>query len=239
MGGVGTIVADVLFPRDCAACDAPLLVGHERALCDACWASLRMPTHALCPRCGIPTPPVARTCSGCATHPPVFDAAYALGLYMADDTRLNPLAAAVRALKYRGARPLARCLGTELGRRHPGPAGAVVVPVPLHRSRLRERGYNQAALLARALARTSGLSVAVRALARVRPTPPQAGLDAHTRRTNLRGAFAVRQPAAVLDREVMLVDDVLTTGATADACAAALRAARATRVILYTVGRTP
>jgi ComF family protein len=164
-------------------------------------------------------------------------------LYLADTTHLNPLAVAVRALKYRGERAVARCLGRALAERHPLDRDTVVVPVPLHPSRLRERGYNQALLLARALVRRvppSGATRLVpRALVRLRPTPTQATLAAAARRANLRDAFTARPDAPLGDRTVALVDDVVTTGATADACAAALRRAGAARVVVYAVGRTP
>jgi ComF family protein len=130
-----------------------------------------------------------------------------------------------------------RSLGQALYRLLPLPARAVVVPVPLHVTRLRERGYNQALLLARGLGRRARLPVAPRALVRRRPTPSQAHLDAAARRENLAGAFIAT--AAVHAPTVILVDDVLTTGATADACARALRGAGATRIIVLTVGRTP
>ncbi|MGH7894144.1 MAG: ComF family protein [Candidatus Binatia bacterium] len=239
MRGWSTIVADVLFPRECAACAGALPIGHASTLCSPCWTSLRMPFDSLCPRCGIPTPPVSMICAACSAHPPAFDSARALGLYLASGAHLNPLAAAVRALKYRGERAVARCLGRALAERCTAAADLLVVPVPLHPSRLRERGYNQAALLAAALASTWRRPVALRALTRVRATPSQAGLDAHTRRTNLRDAFAVHRGNAIAGRTIALVDDVLTTGATADACATALRHAGAASVVVYTVGRTP
>lgn len=236
MGG-WTAVADVVFPRSCAACDAPLVIGHPDALCPPCWGTLRMPAGPLCDRCGIPVPPPLLTCQRCAAHPPAFDRARSLGLYLSERGQLNPLARAVRALKFHGQLAVARSLGREMASLFPAGTESVVVPVPLHLGRLRERGYDQAALLGRALARATGLPLAIRALRRIRPTPTQTTLDAATRQANLRGAFATtgRVPA----RSVVLVDDVLTTGATADACARALRRAGAGRVVVVTVGRTP
>jgi ComF family protein len=160
-------------------------------------------------------------------------------LYLAEAECLNPLAAAVRALKYQARRPLARTLGTLLAREYPFAPDAVLVPVPLHPRRLRERGFNQSLLLARALGRARRLVVARRALVRIRATVAQPGLTRAEREENLRGAFAVRTAEAIRDHAVVLVDDVLTTGATANACAAALLAAGATRVDVYTVCRAP
>jgi len=196
-----------------------------------------MPVDTLCARCGIPVSPPLHLCAACAIRAPAFDIARALGLYLAGPDLLNPLARSVRALKFHGHRAAAASLGAALGSLLPLPAGALVVPVPLHPSRLRERGYNQALLLARALGRAAQLRVAVRALVRRRATPSQAHLDAAARRANLAGAFAA--PAPLDGATIVLVDDVLTTGATADACARTLRAAGAARVLVLTVGRTP
>jgi ComF family protein len=117
-------------------------------------------------------------------------------------------------------------------------AGAhVLVPVPLHPRRRRERGFNQSVLLARALARPLGIRVAEDALARREDTPPQTGLTAAQRRANVARAFVVRRRPAVAGRIVVLVDDVFTTGATARACARALAAAGAAEVRLVTAAR--
>jgi ComF family protein len=115
--------------------------------------------------------------------------------------------------------------------------GAVLVPVPLHPRRRRERGYNQSELLARELGARTGLEVAARALVRRVDTPPQAGLSAAGRRRNVAGAFAVRRRTRVAGRVVILLDDVLTTGATALACARILREAGAAEVRLLSVAR--
>ena len=134
---------------------------------------------------------------------------------------------------------LAGALGALLAERYPFRPNALLVPVPLHPARLRARGFNQALLLARALGRRRGLPLAPRLLVRTRATDVQARLPAAERRRNLDGAFAVRAPRLCRARSVVRVDDVLTTGATADACARALLAAGAARVDVYTVGRAP
>jgi ComF family protein len=146
---------------------------------------------------------------------------------------------AIQRLKYARRRTLAGALGQLLAERYPFASTALLVPVPLHVTRLRERGFNQAVLLARCLGRARGLRVASRALVRTRATHAQPGLAAAARRTNLASAFALRPGALVAGYEVVLIDDVLTTGATADACATVLRAAGAVRVDVYTVGRAP
>jgi ComF family protein len=159
-------------------------------------------------------------------------------LYRAAPAGANALAIAVQALKYRRRRVVAQTLGALLAERYPY-GDALLVPVPLHPRRLRERGFNQALLLARVLGRHRELAVAARALVRTRHTRAQPGLAAEERRRNLRDAFTVTSPATVRGRNIVLVDDVLTTGATADACARSLLAAGAVRVDVYTLGRAP
>ena len=198
------------------------------------------PPPPLCTPCGVPLPPPgSERCARCVERPPAFATARAAALYLPTAAGLNPLAVAVQRLKYRGRRVLADTLGALRASRYPIAPDALLVPVPLHVARLRERGFNQALLLARALARRRGLPVAAQALARRRTTRAQPGLAAAERRANVQGAFTVPRPQVVSGRSVVLVDDVLTSGATADACATALLAAGAVRVDVYTVGRAP
>ena len=142
-------------------------------------------------------------------------------------------------LKYQGqtaaGQALGRALGRMLERESLAEARPVVVPVPLHGSRLRERGYNQSVLIARAMARVLDLSLEDRALKRVRATETQTNLDSAERGANMEGAFRSRRRDRVRERRVLLVDDVVTTGATANACAAALLEAGASEVDVATV----
>ncbi len=231
-------LADLLFPGDCEVCGVPLPPGDGACLCGPCRSRIVSPPPPLCPRCGIPWRS-ADVCLDCRHRPPCYARARALGLYLPEAGPLNPLAAAIRALKYQARRPVAWTLGALLAERYPFAPDALLVPVPLHPRRLRERGFNQSLLLARALGRARGLRVVPRALVRTRATAAQPGLGRTEREQNLRGAFAVRAADAIRDRPVVLVDDVLTTGATANACATALLAAGATQVEVYTVGRAP
>lgn len=213
---------DLVYPPRCAACGA---LGQE-PFCPVC-AEAVDPTPPGCRRCGRPGPDAV--CGACLAQPPAFDTVRSGGLLG------GPLADAVHALKYRGRPALARPLGEWLARRVELPAAAAVVPVPLAPRRRRERGHDQAALLAEALARAAGRERLRRALRRVRETPPQVGRDRAARGRNVQGAFAAS--TAVAGRDVVLVDDVVTTGATADACARALKAAGARSVTVVSLAR--
>jgi ComF family protein len=215
---------ELVYPPRCAACGEP---GPE-PFCATC-AEAILPVPPGCARCGLPGQDL--TCGACLAGPPAFDAVRAGGLFG------GPLADAIHAFKY-GERPaLARPLGAWLAARVPLPAGAAVVSVPLGRARRIERGYDQAALLADALARSAGAGGRrLRgALRRTRETPPQVGRSREERARNVADAFAAT--AAVSGRDLVLVDDVVTTGATADGAAAALRRAGARSVTVVALAR--
>ncbi len=216
---------DLFFPPRCAGCGRPGVW-----LCSTCLAQVEWILPPLCPTCGQPLP-AGSPCPGRRRHPRQLD-----GLRSAA-WHAGPLRSAIHRLKYRGQRVLAPSLAAILvqaWRRGPPPAD-LLVPVPLHARRLRERGFNQAVLLAQALGHETGLPVDAGALQRVRYTPPQVDLDAAGRLANVEGAFACRQSLA--GRAVCLVDDICTTGATLEACAAALRQAGARSVWAYTLAR--
>lgn len=215
---------DVLFPPHCPGCGAGLDPVADGALCPACRRDLPSPGEPLCPGCGIAAAAnVASFCSSCrerfAMDAVVFAAPYA-----------GTAKELVHRFKYRtdlaAGRVLSRLLATRIDTALPGGID-LLVPVPLHRWRLVGRGFNQAALLARGIARQLGLPVAVAALGRARNTRTLAGLHPDERSRELRGAFTVRRPGQVAGRRILLVDDVLTTGATADSCCSALKDAGA------------
>lgn len=231
---------DLLFPAACPVCEARLGAGRRDPLCGTCWrAVIRWPRPG-CPTCGrprlgaagaaadAPSPP----CPGCAVAPPPWDYARAAGPYV------EPLRTVLNQFKFARRRALARPLGDLLVEACspwvPAEVDALV-PVPLDRGRERERGFNQATLLAERLGAALRRPVRPRWLERVRPTPPQSALGAEARRDNVRGAFRADRAAA--GRHVVVVDDVLTTGATAGECARALKAVGAHTVGVVTVAR--
>lgn len=231
---VADAVLSILLAPVCAACDKPLDEPTRGPVCGPCWRAIRPFTSPLCDICGDPLPSwriislECGQCPRCRRQPHDVAQSRAIGEYD------GPLRGIVHALKYDGRRSLARPLAVLLTQ-HGGSllAGAdLVVPVPLHRSRKRARGFNQAAEIAR------HLPIAyAEVLKRVRPTVSQTDLPAAQRHANVRNAFAVRHRAQVAGQVVVLVDDVSTTGATLESCARVLREAGAREVRSLTVAR--
>ncbi|MDI5987123.1 ComF family protein [Halomonas sp. M4R5S39] len=218
------------LPGRCAFCLAPGSDGHP--WCEACFASLSWNLPA-CPCCAEPQPGqlAGRRCGACLRLPPAYDRARVPLRYEGE------VAGLVRRFKFHASPRAGAVLLDLLTAGLPAEAlawPAAVVPVPLHPRRARERGFDQAGWLARRLARRSGRPLIE--AERRRDTRSQRGLDRRERRANLRGAFRVE---AALPSGVVLVDDVMTTGATLDALAAACRRAGAERVEVWAVARTP
>jgi len=228
-------VLALVFPSTCPGCGREVERPTRGPLCTACWRAIPRHRGPVC-GCGFPLPAeAAAPCGRCRRGLAPFARGASLGPYE------GTLRLLVHELKFRGRRRVAERLAEAL-LADPGVKAAltgaqVVVPVPLHPRRRRERGFNQSGLLAEALARPRGLRVVEDALARREDTVPQTGLSAAGRRANVARAFVVRRRPAVAGRIVVLVDDVLTTGATARACARALAAAGAAEVRLVTAAR--
>ena len=232
----GRFILDFGLPPLCPACRG--LVGNEGGLCAACWSRLSFIAPPYCERLGTPfgyDPGPGVLSTEAVTNPPAFGRARAAVRY--DDIA----SALVHRLKYGDRLDLAPTMGrwmAQAGRELIAGADALV-PVPLHWRRLWARRFNQAAALAREIAQASGVEVVDDALRRVRATPQQVGLKRADRATNVQGAFAVPEErrAAVAGRRLVLIDDVLTSGATADACARALLRAGAAAVDVLVFAR--
>lgn len=225
---------DSLLPPQCLNCNA--VVDSPGSLCAACFSRFTFITPPCCERCGIPFAGVVMDdlrCGACLADPPAFERARAAFVYNADSRAL------VLKLKHADRTDAAGHLARWLQR-----AGAELVEccdviVPLHRWRLLMRGYNQAALLANALARLSDKPVVPDALQRVTATPSQGRLDRAARRRNVARAFGVKRPAQVAGRRVLLIDDVLTSGATASACVRTLLEGGALAVDVLVLAQVP
>jgi competence protein ComFC len=226
---------NVFFPRTCGVCRADVPAQDEFALCADCRAAVPRWEGLLCALCGAPLPDGGARCFACRTGPRGFQLCRSLGLYE------GVLKTALRRLKYEGKDYLAAPLGALLAEDWAGRPDYTrverVVPVPLHFWRRRARGYNQAELLARSFCGWTGLPLDAGALGRRRATKSQTDLDRDARRENVRDAFEVRRAEGVAGKNILLIDDVCTTGATLDACARALRRAGAKRVLAMTVAR--
>ena len=227
---------DLLLPPTCPGCRA--IVPRPGQFCGGCWAELRFISDPRCASCGLPfelpAPPGTR-CLPCTGTPPPWDAARAPFIYD------GPARSLVLGFKHGGREQVAGAMAPHLLRAagdwlDPAP---LVVPVPLHRSRLASRGFNQAAVMARAMARLRPLPLALDGLHRHRRTALSQGLSRDARARNVQGAFRVppRWAERIRGARVLLVDDVLTTGATVAACARTLRRAGAEEVNVLTWAR--
>ncbi len=240
-------LTSVFFPADCRMCERLLLSSRRVPICEECLQSFTPLQGHLCETCGQPRSswslgPSRQSgdneqeqvlCPECRTRAWGFDWARSFSEYKASLVR------AIVMLKFEQIEPLGEWFADrlrEIATRERIEAD-LVVPVPLHRQRQRERGYNQADLIARPLAKQLGLPYRAVLLVRTRPRPNKQVLSFEERWESVRGAFATRPGSQVDNLRVLLVDDVMTTGATLDACARALRAAGAKSVLGLTVAR--
>ena len=229
------LALDIALPTLCVACREPV---SGEGVCATCWAKLSFIAPPFCPRLGIPfvyDPGPGLLSMEAIADPPAYQRARAAVRY--DDVART----LVHALKYQDRTDLAPAMGrwmARAGRELLADADALV-PVPLHWRRGWSRRYNQSGALARVIERQSGVKLASEALRRVRPTEQQIGLSRSQRATNVQGAFkvAAQRQSEIAGRRVILIDDVLTSGATADACARALLRAKALSVDVLVFAR--
>jgi ComF family protein len=228
------------LPVQCSNCSSLLTDDPIPHFCSDCWSTISLMPDTRCTRCDRPFPSSIATtysrnhvCQPCAERPPSYTKAWTLYPY------LPPLQHAIRLFKYQGkvslAAPLAALM---IARLPPLNSVDVIMPVPLHIQKLREREFNQSLLLADHIGRSLDIPVAYANLVRTAPTPPQTTLSRKSRQKNLRRAFAVRRPDAIVNKCVLLIDDVFTTGTTVNECAKALRRAGSADVFALTLSRT-
>jgi ComF family protein len=240
ISGAYDSVLALIYPQRCAACGGSVDSRHDGVACSGCWDATRIfnEDDTLCWKCGVlSTAAVSeekqRTvrCGRCDADS--FTSARACGLYE------GALRASILALK-REPKVTRRLLKTlrQTQQRAPLTEADLIVPVPLHAARERERGFNQAVVLAREIARATKLPIDEYSLfRRVHTERHRAGMDARARRDSVDGAFEVRRPETIAGRRVLLIDDVFTTGATVSECAAVLKSAGAADVYVLTIAR--
>lgn len=230
----GTGVSSLAFPPRCPFCGSQISEVQKPGLCPECREGIRWVTGPCCSRCGHPYPHGGgdHLCENCLRQPPFFDHARSLVAYQ------GPVAQAIQRFKYQKDFLLTASLAW-LTEHYPWEEESFdfLVPVPLHLKRLRERGFNQAVLLARACTPLASRQLRTGALRRIRPTPPQIHRTPTERFKNVSGAFQVPRPREVTGKDIMLIDDVFTTGATVNECARTLKKAGAGRVLVFTLAR--
>ncbi|MFZ2853520.1 MAG: ComF family protein [Rhodocyclaceae bacterium] len=218
-------VCSALLEQDCLLCGA---ASGKTLLCKACSADLPLLPAQHCPQCALPTPHGER-CGRCLSKTPYFDATIASFVY---DFPVNKL---VQSFKYAHRLALGNWFATQLAARAGDCAADLIIPLPLHPQRLRERGFNQALELARPISAACGWPIDYRSCSRTRHTPAQAELPWRERVRNIRGAFHCSTDLS--GKRIALVDDVMTTGASLNECARTLKLHGATQVTLLVVAR--
>jgi ComF family protein len=238
LAGLSRSLGELCFPSVCLLCRQGLPAFSAVQLCPGCRARVRVIRAPLCLCCGVEFVGQGEShlCGGCLAKPPHFSKARAILCYDQGSAQL------VHAFKYGGktaGRATFRALAQEVAPLADLAPPELIVPVPLHPARLRQRGFNQALVLARFLFPEQRGLIHPALLLRTRETHPQVSLSGRERRKNLGGAFAVSRPELVAGRRVLLVDDVFTTGTTVNECAKVLKAEGAAEVEALTLARVP
>ena len=238
MTAVLTALAELLFPSLCLSCGQILPERGGYPFCSDCYSGIRFITAPLCPVCGIPYAAEEspdHTCGDCLLNKRNVGAARSLGVYK------SVLLDAIHAFKYGGNLTLGERLG-RLMAEHDYPSFRIrdyslILPVPLHPRRLRQRGFNQAVILAREISRRHDVAMDFRTLRRIVDTESQAGLKKEERRSNIMKAFSIADPERIRGQNILLVDDVYTTGSTLGECAKTLLKGGAEAVGALTLAR--
>lgn len=231
---------DLVLPASCSYCSDPVAGSGIPRFCSQCWSEFAPVPGPVCPSCGKPFgSPVSlahspeHECLACRTHPPYFDQALAAGLFE------GPLREAIHVYKYRPVRSLGKPLAEWMAQQvRMAVRLDLAMPVPLHRERLRLRGFNQSLILAHGICEQFSVPLLFDNLERHRSTRPQVELSGRERAENVKNAFGLSRPSEVLDKRILLIDDVFTTGATMNECARVLKDAGAASVTALTLART-
>jgi ComF family protein len=232
-------ILDIFFPTSCSYCNSSIGDSEIPYFCPACWSDFTLMIGPTCPHCGrfFDSPETLayspdHRCRACRQEPPLFDQALSVGYFE------GPLREAIHQFKYRPCSALGRPLGRWMaGNVRPVIDIDLVIPIPLHATRLRQRGFNQALLLAHELTTMFSLTLCFDNLVRIRSTRPQVELSGDERLRNVKEAFALKRPGDLNGKSVLLVDDVFTTGATMQECAKVLKKAGAGHVTALTLAR--
>ncbi|MGB3722016.1 MAG: ComF family protein [Pacificimonas sp.] len=226
-----TAALDLILPPRCPGCR--VIVRQDRQFCPDCWNELAFITDPMCATCGLPFEVDAgpeSVCGDCAGNVRPYDRARSALRYQGSAVPV------LLGFKHGDRTHLARLMAEQMARALPPDGADLIVPVPLDRRRLAKRGYNQAGLLARALSRLADIALGIDALARVKPTQSTAGMSRAGRFRAAQGAFVAQRP--LVDKpHIILVDDVMTTGATVESASRALRTGGAGRVSVMTYAR--
>lgn len=222
-------ILNTLFPETCPVCSNRARDHATAPICCECWNTIRPYSGPACQRCGKPLVSDSSTfCGECLRSAPPFDYARSFGLYD------GVLRKAIYHLKYFGLKRLARPLA-ELMMEMQLPRVDAVIPVPLHKSRHRQREFNQSALVARHMARKLNAELIINGLTKTRETAPQVGLNYKERMKNVRNAFSVQDDGRISGMKIILVDDVVTTGSTIRECAKELKKAGASSIFAVSI----
>lgn len=219
----------IFFPESCPLCKKPSRDHKTAPICPKCWDNISPYNGPICQVCGKPlVSQESITCGACISDEPAFKQARSFGLYE------GTLKEAINLLKYHGIKRLAKPL-SHLLLKIKIPSVDAILPIPLYKRRLRERGFNQSALLANYLAKSSGIPLSLNSLTKVKDIMPQVRLGAKERKKNPKNAFKVKDKELIQGKELLLIDDVFTTGATVRECSKVLKKAGAKEIYVITL----